>query len=192
MSQFAPALQPRALAIKLVVFDVDGVLTDGKLWYSSSGDELKAFHVQDGSAIKLLQQHGIEVAFITGRQSSMVSRRAAELGVNHLYQGSELGKTPPATMASAATADQSTPAGKLPHYQHLLAQLQLVDSQVACVGDDVADIVLLERCGLGISVPNGHPAAQAAASHITTTAGGQGVARELAEALLRAQSKWPY
>ncbi len=197
MSQLEPALHTQSQAIRLVVFDVDGVLTDGKLWYSSSGEELKAFHVQDGSAIKLLQEHGIEVAIITGRQSPMVTRRAAELGIRFVFQGSELGDANTGQAAdligdAQPTETKTKTGGKLPHYQRLLSNLGLTDSQVACVGDDIADLPLLQRCGLGVSVPNGHPAARQAAAHVTTTAGGQGVARELAEALLRAQDKWPY
>lgn len=173
---FSEQANAAAQNIALVVFDVDGVLTDGKIVYSSSGEEIKAFHVQDGSACKLLQANGIEVAIITGRESVMVARRAKELGITHLYQGSERG------------AQQ----GKEPDYEHLLERLGLTDAQVACVGDDVADIVLLKRCGLGVSVPNGHPAAQHCAAHVTKRDGGQGVAAELAELLLRAQGKWPY
>lgn len=168
--------------IALVIFDVDGVLTDGKIVYTSAGDEIKAFHVQDGSACKLLQANGIEVAIITGRESTMVTRRATELGITHLYQGSERGSE----QGSAAKK------GKESDYEHLLQRLTLTDTQVACVGDDLADIPLLKRCGLGVSVPNGHPAAQQHAAHITQRAGGQGVAAELAELLLRAQDKWPY
>ena len=114
----------------------------------------------------------------------MVSRRAAELGITHVYQGSERG--------GHHDKGQVTSQGKEPDYEHLLQVLKLNDTQVACIGDDVADIPLLKRCGLGVSVPNGHPAAQQCAAHITQRAGGQGVAAELAELLLRAQGKWPY
>jgi 3-deoxy-D-manno-octulosonate 8-phosphate phosphatase (KDO 8-P phosphatase) len=184
MPPLSEAAFAAAQGIALVVFDVDGVLTDGQILYSSAGEEIKAFHVQDGSACKLLQANGIEVAIITGRKSAMVSRRAAELGITHLYQGSERG----------AHHDKGgvTRQGKEPDYDHLLQVLKLKDAQVACIGDDVADIPLLKRCGLGVSVPNGHPAAQQCAAHITQRAGGQGVAAELAELLLRAQGKWPY
>ena len=176
MTNPSQATVAAAKQIALVVFDVDGVLTDGRIVYTSAGEEIKAFHVQDGSACKMLQAQGIEVAIITGRQSEMVSRRAAELGITHLYQGSERGAN----------------RGKEPDYEALLQALKLTDDQVACVGDDLADIPLLKRCGLGISVPNGHPAAQQQAAHITQRAGGEGVAAELAELLLRAQGKWPY
>lgn len=175
---FSESALAAAQNIALVVFDVDGVLTDGKIVYTSAGDEIKAFHVQDGSACKLLQANGIEVAIITGRESTMVARRAAELGITHLYQGSERGS--------------EAKKGKEPDYEHLLQRLALTDIQVACVGDDLADIPLLKRCGLGVSVPNGHPAAQQHAAHVTQRAGGQGVAAELAELLLRAKNKWPY
>lgn len=176
MTSLSPSALESAKQIALVVFDVDGVLTDGKIFYSSTGEEIKAFHVQDGSACKLLQANGIEVAIITGRQSEMVARRAGELGITHLYQGSERGAN----------------RGKEPDYEALLETLQLTDAQAACIGDDVADIPLLKRCGFAVSVPNGHPAAQQQADHITQRSGGEGVAAELAELLLRAQDKWPY
>ena len=109
----------------------------------------------------------------------MVTRRAAELGIEYVYQGSEL-------------RSQGQSGGKLPQYQRLLGELNLTDEQAACVGDDLADLPLITRCGLGVCVPNGHPTVRRAAAHVTHTAGGQGVARELAESLLRAQQKWPY
>ena len=165
----------RAQNITTVVFDVDGVLTDGKLYYSANGIESKAFHVQDGAALKLLQSSGIQVAIITGRKSPMVRHRADELGIKLLRQnaGNKL-ETLEALLAS-------TPS---------LTEVGL--DQCACVGDDLADIVLFESLGLGISVPNGHPSARRAAHWVTARTGGSGVAAEVAELLLRSQGRWSY
>ncbi|MGI9324930.1 MAG: KdsC family phosphatase [Pseudomonadales bacterium] len=172
---YSQDLQNRANRVRLVVFDVDGVLTDGKLYYSSDGSEIKAFHVQDGAALKLLQRSGLQVAIITGRQSTMVARRAEELGVSLLRQNAN---------------------NKLETLNALLvneASLKGVTlAECACVGDDLADIVLFEAVGLGIGVPNGHPSSHKAAHWITSAAGGQGVAREVCEMLLRNQGSWPY
>ena len=153
--------------IKLVVFDVDGVLTDGKLYYASDGNEIKAFHVQDGSAMKRLQRHGIAVAIVTGRESPMVERRARELGIRHVYQGQE---------------------SKVSALQDLLRSLELPASAVACVGDDLADLDLFQTpdLGLAIAVPNAHPLLRKRADYVTTLAGGAGVARELTSLLLGA------
>lgn len=164
-------LMDRAAAIRLVSFDVDGVLTDGRIIYTERGDEIKAFNVQDGSAIKLLQSHGIAIALITGRTSAMVTRRARELGIAHVYQGCD---------DKAAALDE------------LVTRLGITAAAVAHVGDDLPDLPLFCRVGLAIGVPNGHPAALAHAHHVTELAGGCGVAREVCELLLRAQGLWPY
>lgn len=164
-------LNARCQQLKLISFDVDGVLTDGKLYYSDDGRELKAFNVQDGAALKLLRQHGVEVAILTGRDSPMVARRASELGIVHLYQG---------------LVDKRT------GFNDLLARTGLDAQQTAHVGDDLQDLTLFDLVGLAISVPNGHPAVTARANLITDAAGGQGVARELAERVLKAQGTWPY
>ncbi|MDP6376761.1 MAG: HAD-IIIA family hydrolase [Pseudomonadales bacterium] len=164
-------IRQKAAAIRLVVFDVDGVLTDGRITYTSDGQEIKSFNVQDGAALKLLMSAGIEVAIITGRSSEMVQRRARELGIAHLYQGSE---------------------DKITSFQTLLAQLDLAPSQSAHVGDDLPDLALFDLVSMSVSVPNGHPVVREAADWVTQTAGGQGVAREVCEIVLRAQDKWPY
>lgn len=168
---FPDALLTRARAVTLVSFDVDGVLTDGRITYTEQGDEIKAFHVQDGSAIKLMRSHGIAIAIITGRTSVMVRRRAGELGIEHVFQGTD---------DKAATL-------KL-----LTARLGIDAAAVAHVGDDLPDLPLFERVGLAIGVPNGHPAALARAHYVTELAGGCGVAREVCELLLRAKGLWPY
>ena len=169
--RFPDSLLTRARAISLVSFDVDGVLTDGRIVYSEQGDELKAFHVQDGYAIKMLQAAGIAVAIITGRTSRIVPRRAAELGIEHVFQGSE---------DKAATL------------RLLTDRLGPEPAAVAHVGDDLPDVPLFSVVGLAIGVPNGHPSALAATHYVTELAGGHGVAREVCELLLRARDRWPY
>lgn len=164
-------LSERARALKLISFDVDGVLTDGRLFYSDDGRETKAFNVQDGASIKLLLEHGIEIAILTGRTSPMVDRRARELGIVHLFQGLE---------------------HKAPALESLVAGLDISMESVAHVGDDLPDLDLFDLVGLSIAVPNGHPAVKARADHITATPGGSGVARELAETILKARNDWPY
>jgi 3-deoxy-D-manno-octulosonate 8-phosphate phosphatase (KDO 8-P phosphatase) len=169
--QFPDSLLERARAVRLVSFDVDGVLTDGRIVYSERGDEIKAFHVQDGHAIRMLRDAGIDVAIITGRRSSMVTRRAAELGIAHVFQGA---------------------ADKAATLEALIGQLDLPASVVAHVGDDLPDLPLFSLVGLAIGVPNGHPSALAGTHYVTRLAGGEGVAREVCELLLRARGDWPY
>lgn len=168
-------IRDRAAQVALAVFDVDGVLTDGQLYYSADGTETKAFHVQDGSALKLLQAHGVAVAIITGRQSPMVARRARELGIKLLVQNA-------GSKADALAALMAS--------HEALADLPL--SRCCAIGDDLQDIELFQQVGLAISVPNGHPSAQRSAHWVTRTAGGQGVAREVAELILRSQNSWAY
>lgn len=160
-----------ARSLRLISFDVDGVLTDGRIVYTDDGHELKAFNVQDGAAIKLLQARGIEVAFLTGRSSAIVERRAAELGVTHLCQGL---------------------ASKRPALESLSLDLGIPLAAIAHVGDDLPDLELFSIVGLAISVPNGHPAVIERADYVTRTSGGEGVARELAELILKAREDWPY
>jgi 3-deoxy-D-manno-octulosonate 8-phosphate phosphatase (KDO 8-P phosphatase) len=169
--RFTDSLLERARAVSLVSFDVDGVLTDGRITYSESGDEIKSFHVQDGHAIKMLQSNGIGVAIITGRTSNMVTRRAAELGIEHVYQGS---------------------GDKVATLRSLIERLGIDASAVAHVGDDLPDLPLFSLVGLAIGVPNGHPSAMAGTQYVTRLAGGEGVAREICELLLRARGCWPY
>jgi len=168
---FPDSLLERARAVSLVCFDVDGVLTDGRIFYSERGDEIKAFHVQDGHAIKMLQNNDIQVALITGRRSGIVERRASELGIRYVYQGVD---------------------DKAAALRELLERLGLPASAAAHVGDDLPDLALFSIVGLAIGVPNGHPTAVAASHYVTQLAGGQGVAREVCELLLRARDRWPH
>jgi len=168
---FPPRLLEAARAIELVSFDVDGVLTDGRIVYTDDGREIKAFHVQDGAAIKQLMAAGIQVALLTGRSSPAVERRAAELGIRHVQQGL---------------------ADKVPALDALCRTLHLNTAQVAHVGDDLPDLPLFGQVGLAVSVPNGHPEVRRRADYVTETRGGEGVAREVVELLLRARGTWPY
>jgi len=168
---FPADLLPSAANVDLVIFDVDGVLTDGKLYYTDNGEEMKAFQVQDGSAIKMLRQQGVEVAIITGRDSAIVARRAHELGIPHVYQGAQ---------DKAVALDR------------LVASTGIDAARMAHVGDDLPDLVLFDRVGLSISVHNAHPVVAAAADYVTGVAGGQGVARELCQLILTAKGQWPY
>ena len=166
---FSPAAIARAQPITLLCLDVDGVLTDGHLIYTADGQEAKAFNSQDGAAIKLAQRQGLELAIITGRESPIVTRRAAELGIKFCYQGSEA-------------------------KDEVLAQL-LVDSgrgpeAIAHMGDDLADLKIMRRVGLGLAPANAHPVVAAYAHLITEAAGGAGAVREAIEALLTAQDRW--
>ena len=166
----APVIE-RARTVSLVSFDVDGVLTDGRIVYTDRGDELKAFHVQDGSAIQLLRSCGIDVVLITGRTSTTVARRAAELGIEHVFQG---------VRDKAAVLTE------------LLDELDVPATSAAHVGDDLPDLPIFSMVGLAIGVPNGHPSALARTHYVTALAGGHGVAREVCELLLRARDQWPY
>jgi 3-deoxy-D-manno-octulosonate 8-phosphate phosphatase (KDO 8-P phosphatase) len=168
---FPDPILEAAASIRLISFDVDGVLTDGRIVYTDDGREIKAFHVQDGSALKMLAAGGIEIAILTGRRSTMVERRAEELGIRHLEQGLE---------------------DKAGAFQALCERLAIPRAQAAHVGDDLPDLTLFGLAGLSISVPNGHPTVIDKADYVTSTPGGQGVARELAELFLRARNAWPY
>jgi YrbI family 3-deoxy-D-manno-octulosonate 8-phosphate phosphatase len=155
--------------IRAVITDVDGVLTDGRITLASNGVEIKRFHVWDGTGIKYLLRSGIAVAFLTGRESDVVARRAEELGVEHVRQGAK---------------------SKLPAYESLLADLGVSDEAVCYVGDDLPDLPVLRRAGVGAAVADARPEVLDAADHVTQAGGGQGALRELAEAILKAQDRW--
>jgi len=156
----------RAADVRLLVLDVDGVLTDGSLYLGNQGEEFKAFHVRDGHGIKMLQETGIQVAIITGRSSPLVADRMRSLGVEHVYQGQE---------------------EKLPAFTQLLEALKLKPEQVACVGVDVLDLPLLLRAGLAVSVADGHPLVARHSHWCTPSPGGRGAVREVCEFIMEAQ-----
>ena len=157
----------RARNIRLLVLDVDGVLTDGRLYLSAAGEELKVFHVRDGSGLVAVQRAGITVAIISGRDSAAVTRRAAELGIRHVRQG---------VADKGAALDQ------------LLEELGVSAAATACVGDDTPDVPMLRRAGLAIGVADAHPALLAAAHWVTHSNGGQGAVREACDLLLSARA----
>jgi 3-deoxy-D-manno-octulosonate 8-phosphate phosphatase (KDO 8-P phosphatase) len=159
------AVLERARGIRLLVLDVDGVLTDGRLFLSAAGEELKVFHVRDGSGLVAIQRAGITVAIISGRDSPAVTRRATELGIRHVHQG---------------VADK----GAL--LDRLLDELGIAAEETACVGDDTPDAPMLRRAGLAIGVADAHPALLAAAHWVTKSNGGQGAVREVCDLLLSA------
>src|SRR5215217_6971553 len=146
-------LHERARRIRLLVLDVDGVLTDGRLYISATGEEMKVFHVRDGSGLVALQRAGVAVAIISGRSSAAVTRRAGELGIVHVRQG---------IAEKGAALDQ------------LSMQLGLGRDEVACVGDDIPDIPMFERAGIAVAVADAHPEAAARADWQTQACGGCG------------------
>lgn len=158
----------RAARIELAVFDVDGVMTDGRLYYTHDGHELKAFHSQDGLGLKRLQAAGIALAVITGRRSPVVARRMAELGIEHVFQGR---------------------LDKLAAFEELSAQVAVPPERVCYVGDDVIDLPLLARVGLAITVPNAHPEVPSRVHWITARPGGEGAVRDVCDLLLTARVK---
>ncbi len=158
----------RAARIKLAVFDVDGVLTNGQLVYSEDGHELKSFHVHDGLGLKRLRANGIEVAIITARISHLVARRMADLGVIHVYQGQD---------DKGACFDQ------------LLHALQLGPEACSYTGDDLPDLCVMSRVGLAVAVANAHPTVILHSHWQTQREGGAGAVREVCDLLLEAQGK---
>ncbi|OGT21145.1 MAG: 3-deoxy-D-manno-octulosonate 8-phosphate phosphatase [Gammaproteobacteria bacterium RBG_16_57_12] len=156
----------KAASIKMVVFDVDGVLTDGSLYYCDDGQEIKAFHSRDGHGMKMLQDSGVRVGIITGRNSALVARRMQNLGIEHVYQGQQ---------------------DKLPAYVQLLEDLHLRSEQVAYVGDDVVDLPIMRRVGLAIAVQDAHELVKKHAHWQTPNAGGRGAARDVCELIMEAQ-----
>lgn len=161
-------IQEKAKQIKLVIFDVDGVLTDGSLYLGDDGQEYKAFNSRDGHGIKMLQTTGVEIGIITGRSSDVVRIRMESLGIKHVYQGKR---------------------DKLPAYFELRDKLQLTDAQVAYVGDDVVDLPIMRRVGLAIAVNDAHPFVLQHAHWQTPHAGGRSAGRDVCELLMDAQGK---
>lgn len=156
----------RASKIRLMIFDVDGVLTDGSLYIGDDGIEYKAFNVKDGLGMKLLQKSGVEVAIITAKQSNLVKIRMEGLGIKHLYQGQHK---------------------KLPAFESLRKQLGLDYDQVAYVGDDVIDLPVMRKVGLSIAVADAHALVKEHAHWQTRANGGKAAAREACEMIMQAQ-----
>jgi len=165
----AAELRPRAANISLLLLDVDGVLTDGSITYTQHGDEIKQFHVRDGSAIKIWQSLGLQVAILSGRNSQAVDRRAKELGIGIVHQG------------------RSDKYAALPE---ILDTARRTASEVCAVGDDLPDLPLILKCGLGVAVADACLELQSAASYTTKAPGGQGAVRETIEWLLKLRGQW--
>lgn len=156
--------------IKLLLLDVDGVLTDGRIIYDTDGGESKAFDVKDGHGLKLVQRAGIQVGIITGRQSEVVSRRAAELGIEIVYQGAK---------------DKSLP------FNDILENLSLTPEEVAYVGDDIVDLPVMRKVGFAATVADAVDDVKVYADMVTKRSGGRGAVREICDFLLRESGRWP-
>lgn len=161
-------LLQQAAAIKLLICDVDGVFSDGRIYLGNNGEELKAFHTRDGYGIKELRHHDVEVAIITGRRSHIVEQRMKALTVPYIYQGQEQ---------------------KLPAYHELKQKLALTDAEIAYIGDDLSDWAVMQHTGLAVAVADAHPLLRLQADYCTSLAGGFGAVRELTDLILYSQGK---
>ncbi|MCU7986149.1 3-deoxy-manno-octulosonate-8-phosphatase KdsC [Shewanella sp. SW24] len=159
----------RAQKIKLLICDVDGVFSDGRIYLSNSGEELKAFHTRDGYGVRSLLTSGFNLAVITGRQSKIVENRMTALGVTHIYQGVD---------------------NKFEPYEALLALYGVTPEEVAYIGDDIVDLPVMNVVGLAVSVADGHPYVRQHAHFVTMLNGGHGALRELTDLLLLSQNKF--
>jgi 3-deoxy-D-manno-octulosonate 8-phosphate phosphatase (KDO 8-P phosphatase) len=159
----------RASRIKLLLMDCDGVLTDGRLMLLENGDEQKLFNVRDGQGLALLHRAGLKSGIISGRRSSFVERRSRELGIDYLRQGS---------------------TDKIKDFTALLAEAEVKESEVAFVGDDLADVPLMHRAELAVAVADAVAETREAAHHVTQQPGGHGAVREVVELVLKAQGRW--
>ena len=171
--QFADLYQPinedvqqRAQRIKLLICDIDGVFSDGRIYLGNDGEELKAFNTKDGFGIKALINSGVEVAVITGRHSQIVQQRMTSLTVKHIYQGQE---------------------DKVQAYQELKTNLQLSDEQIAYIGDDGPDLPVMEQVGFAVAVNDAHPLIKRLSHYTTMLPGGFGAVRELTDLLMLSQ-----
>lgn len=163
------SLAERVRAVKLIVFDVDGVLTDGRIVLDDHGVESKFFDVRDGSGVKWLIRMGLDVAFLTGRKSHVVEVRAAELGVTRIHQGAKV---------------------KIEVYERLLAETGLEDAAVAYAGDDLIDLPVMRRVGLALAPADARSEVKAAAHYVCREGGGRGAVREMVELILKGQGLW--
>ncbi len=166
---YPEAILDKARAVRLLILDVDGVLTDGRLYYADDGEESKSFSTQDGAAIKMLGDTGLLIAIITGRHSKLVARRAAELGIQHVYQDA---------------ADKARALDDLIHHTGIDRP------HIAHVGDDLGDLPLFNRVGLKLSVPSAHPEIIERADYVTQAPAGLGAVREVCHLLMIAQQTW--
>ncbi|HEY7657525.1 MAG TPA: HAD family hydrolase [Burkholderiales bacterium] len=159
-------LYERAKKIRVAIFDVDGVLTDGGLYYADSGEELKAFSVYDGHGIRMLRENGVVAAIISGRSSRALEARARNLGIELLFQGA---------------------SDKLAAFDEILKHCGVAGGTCAFVGDDLPDLPVMERCGLAVAVPDAPAPVRRRAQYVTRARGGRGAVREVCEIILRAR-----
>lgn len=155
--------------IRLLLLDVDGVMTDGRIIYDGNGLETKFFNVKDGHGIKMLQRHGVEVGIITGRTSVVVDIRAKELGIALVYQGS---------------------LKKLESYNDVKLKTGLTDKQIAYMGDDVVDVPVMRRAGFSAAPPDSLPDVLAVADYVSSRGGGRGAVREVCDLILKGRGVW--
>jgi 3-deoxy-D-manno-octulosonate 8-phosphate phosphatase (KDO 8-P phosphatase) len=163
-------LKDKAAEIRLLILDVDGVMTDGSIFYTNRGEEIKCFNVKDGHGLRLLMKAGIEVAIITGRESGAVELRAKNLGIKYVLQGIK---------------DKGSSCLKL------LDQEGLKKDQVCCIGDDLPDISMFSHVGFPVAVADAAKEVRDAASYVTQKTGGKGAVREVCELILKARGSWP-
>jgi 3-deoxy-D-manno-octulosonate 8-phosphate phosphatase (KDO 8-P phosphatase) len=168
MKKTKTTIQSKAKKIKLLLLDVDGVLTDGRILLDNQGNELKAFHVRDGHGIKMAQKAGIIVGIITGRISEVVNIRARELGIKEVHQGTH---------------------EKIVVYDSILGRYGFRDEEVAYMGDDIVDVDIFKRTGLAVTVDDADPSVKPHVDMITKTAGGRGAVREFINLILKHQGK---
>jgi len=159
-------MNEKAKAVRMMIFDVDGVLTDGGLHYTDAGQEIKVFNTLDGLGMKLLKDSGVRLAIITGRTSNIVELRAHQLGVNYLYQGSH---------------------DKLATFHHLLAESGLTAEQCGYMGDDLVDLPVMRRVAFAVATPEAPELVRQHADYVTGLPGGRGAVRELCELVMQAQ-----
>ncbi|MEO5676726.1 MAG: HAD-IIIA family hydrolase [Usitatibacter sp.] len=158
----------RARAVRLAIFDVDGVLTDGTIYMGPAGEAFKAFNILDGHGIKMLQSAGVAIAIISGRSSEAVARRAEELAIVHVVQGSK---------------------DKVADFRQVIKGLGVAAQACAFVGDDLPDLAVMRACGFAVAVANAADAVKAQAHYLTTASGGRGAVREFCDLVLRAQGQ---
>ncbi len=163
------SLKDKAKKVKLLVLDVDGILSDGKIIVSDQGHEIKHFNVYDGFGIVLFQRQGFKVAIISARESEAVKARAKDLKISRVYLNAR---------------------NKLKVYQRLVKSLKLSDEEVCFMGDDLPDLSVFQTVGLAVTVPNAREEIRTIAHHVTKTAGGQGAVREVVEMILKHKGMW--
>jgi 3-deoxy-D-manno-octulosonate 8-phosphate phosphatase (KDO 8-P phosphatase) len=169
MTESMALAQQKAAQVRIMIFDVDGVLTDGRMQYGADGELMKSFYVHDGLGIQLLQKMGIATAIISARQTPIVNKRATDLGITYVYQGNH---------------------DKRVTFAQLLADTGIKAQECGFMGDDIIDLPLFSKVGFSASVPNAHMETKSRADYVTEAQGGLGAVREICDFILRAQNKY--